>query len=940
MIKGSSRATWGLATLCALLLFVPAVASAQATITGVVRDESGGVLPGVTVEASSSALIEKTRSVTTDAEGLYRIVDLRPGSYLVTFSLGGFRTLQRDGITLTGAQAATVNAELSLGTVEEALVVTAEAPMVDSSSTAQERVVDRALLDALPTGRQMWTVAVTVPGVTLSGQDVGGAGGLQQTRMRAFGTLEQEVTIEIDGILMNSVHGGGSTQQYFNDGMVQEMSVQTGALGAETQTGGVRLNMIPATGGNQLHGALVALTVPSEAFQSDNLSQDLRDRGLTSVNRVLKIHDYNASLGGPILRDRIWFYGSHRTLMSDQGHPNVDYPETNRIYQGSGRVTWQANPVHKFTGFYEWSKKTKGAQSPAPGTEFVATNRRPGTDPYEAAQLKWTAVASPRVLLEAGWGFSAIRFITAYHDGVRAERGSADWFSRVARRDLTLNTLRVAGTPEQNNINHRNTLYSSTSYITGAHSFKVGGQWSMGPLRTITDMNGDLIQQYRNGLPDSVVVYNTPFDTVANTDADVGLFAQDTWRLGNVTMNLGLRYDYFSSSVPEQFAPAGRFVPERHFEKIESPHFNDVSPRINASYDPFGKGNTAIKAGFSKFVNRMTAGTLVNPYNPLFQSTDTRTWTDANRDDIAQDTEIGPTQSAAFGARRARTFDPDLKRPYNTFYNVSLDHQLTRWLQAGAGYYRRTAHRLIGQDNILVTPADYTARQIANPLGGELTIYNLAPTKLGAVDVVDVNNPDLNQVYNGFDVNFQLRLNNGARVIGGFTTERWVLDTCSLDDPNSPVPTSDAIPGQTGGAYCRQSDSDIPFRTQAKMTGYYPLPWYGLELSGVYMSFPGTIANTNYIVNRTISPGLTQTNITVPLAPAGSKYQEHRHQIDFSLGKTFRFSEKRLRLQIDLFNAFNANTIMDTFQTYGPSLDSPVEVLQGRLVRLGAQFHF
>ena len=212
----------------------PALRWAQAAISGVVTDESGGALPGVTVEAASPALIEKVRTVYTDTQGLYPLVDLRPGVYTVTFTLPGFATLVRDQITLEGTGTATINGQLKVGAIEETLTVTGEAPLVDTSSAVREQVVNRELLDALPTGRQMWTVAVTLPGVSLNGQDVCGPGGLQQTRMRAFGAVEQEVTIEVDGILMNSVHGGGSTQQYFNDGMVQEMSVQTGALGAET----------------------------------------------------------------------------------------------------------------------------------------------------------------------------------------------------------------------------------------------------------------------------------------------------------------------------------------------------------------------------------------------------------------------------------------------------------------------------------------------------------------------------------------------------------------------------------------------------------------------------------------------------------------------------------------------------------------------------------
>ncbi len=936
------------AVVFAALLSVPSLARAQASISGVVTDESGAAIPGVTVEAASPALIEKIRTVFTDAAGLYRLVDLRPGVYKVTFTLPGFSTFVRDGLTLEGASTVTVNGQMKVGALEETLTVTGEGPIVDVSSTAKEQVMTRELLNVIPTGRQVWTVAVTMPGVTLSGQDVGGAGGLQQTRMRAFGTVEQEVTIQVDGILMNSVHGGGSTNQYFNDGMTQEISVQTGALGAETQTGGVRLNMIPETGSNQLHGSLVAIAVPNSSFQSNNLDDNLRNFkcgptqapcGLTSVNGVARIGDYNFSGGGRIKRDRLWFFASSRTEIGDTTWPNVDYLEGNRIYVVSGRLTYQADATNKFTGFYERNKKTKTAQSPAIGTTFEAANNRPGDDPYEMAQLKWTGTMSSRLLLEGGWGFNAIRFMTAYQEGIRQERGTPDWYRVVARRDLGLNTLTTAGTPETNTLTHRNAVYGSATYVTGAHSFKVGGQLSGGPLRTIVDANGDLIQQYRNRIPESVLVYNTPYDTQVDTDHDDGLYAQDTWRKGNLTTSLGLRYDYFASSIPEQRAAAGRFVPARQFPKIASPTFHDMAPRINISYDLFGDGKTAIKAGFSKFVNRMTAGTLVSPVNPLAQTTDTRTWADLNRDDIAQDNEIGPRNSAAFGTSTTRAIDPGIVRPFNRFYNLSADRQLTRGLSVGAGVYRRDFHNLINSDNILVSPADYTARTVANPLGGEpLTIYNLNPAKRTAQQIVDVNDSNLAYLYTGYDVNFQLRLGQG-RVIGGFTTEKWVSDACSLDDPNSPI-LANAYAGSTGGRYCQQSDFDIPYQTQAKLTGFYPMPWYGIEVSGVAMSFPGARSFTNYTVTPAISPGLTQASITVPLVAPGDKYYDQRFQFDLGLAKSINFSQRKLRLQVDLFNLFNANTIMSEFQTYGPRLDQPQEVLVGRLIRLGMQFHF
>ena len=189
------------------------------------------------------------------------------------------------------------------------------------------------------------------------------------------------------------------------------------------------------------------------------------------------------------------------------------------------------------------------------------------------AQVKWTNTFSPRLMLDAGWSLSDITWNVDYRPGIKQERGTPQWFAMASRQDRSTGALSVAGAPGTLTLGVRQVLASSATYVTGSHSLKFGGLWSGGPLRTIVDANGDLIQQYRNGVPESVVVYNTPFDTRTDTNHDDGLFAQDTWRKGNVTMNLGVRFDYFAASVPAQSAPAGRFVPARQFNKIVSPTF-------------------------------------------------------------------------------------------------------------------------------------------------------------------------------------------------------------------------------------------------------------------------------------------------------------------------------------------------------------------------------
>ena len=282
-----------LGLLAALLsVFLPAAAVAQSSIAGSVKDDTGAVLPGVTVEASSPALIEKSRTVISDASGQFKIVDLRPGVYAVVFTLQGFNTYRREGITLTANATATVNGEMKVGSIEESITVTGEAPLVDVQNAGRSQVVNRELLDTVPTGGQVWQVGFTLPGVVQVGRsDVGGAGGIQQTRMSTHGSTISDTTTNLDGMETNSMLGWAQSSQYWNDAAIQEMAFQTSNVGAESQTGGILLNLIPQQGGNQFRGDIDARSIPNDSFQGNNMTPNLKSLGVSTPNKVLRLHD-------------------------------------------------------------------------------------------------------------------------------------------------------------------------------------------------------------------------------------------------------------------------------------------------------------------------------------------------------------------------------------------------------------------------------------------------------------------------------------------------------------------------------------------------------------------------------------------------------------------------------------------------------------------------
>src|SRR5918993_5124302 len=363
------------------LVLTPVIASAQTSaISGTVRDASGGVLPGVTVEVSSPALIEKTRSTVSGGNGSYQIIALRPGTYSVKFELPGFSTVVREGVELTSDFTATINVDLKVGTLEETLTVTGESPIVDTSNITQRVVMTSEVREALPTGRNIQAVGIMIPGTTLAvggggalSRDVGGSGNLQQSPLQYRGSGDTVQTIE--GIRLNNLCAQGAySGVYWNDASFEEFSYVTGADSTEMGQGGMRVNMVPRDGGNSFRGTAV-FNYSGEGFGSDNCGSDglgqacsrsnlsgsktfNPNNAISNVDVIKNIWDVNPSFGGPILRNKIWFNYSFRHLGSTKTKtdayedrnpsqfiydPDFTRPglDDGHIVSNAGRISWQ-----------------------------------------------------------------------------------------------------------------------------------------------------------------------------------------------------------------------------------------------------------------------------------------------------------------------------------------------------------------------------------------------------------------------------------------------------------------------------------------------------------------------------------------------------------------------------------------------------------------------
>ena len=598
-----------LAALTCLAL-LPAVALAQSSITGQVSDNTGGVLPGVTVQASSPALIEGSRVAVSDGTGRYTIIDLRPGIYSVTMMLAGFSTFVQEGLELQANFTLTIDGQLSVGALEETVTVSGATPIVDVQSAARTEVLRRDTIDALPTPRNTQSIGYLAQGVRLTIPDVGGAQMMEQVQMISHGANSSHSVMQVDGMMINAELGDGRIMNYNNQALSQEMAVSTSGSPAEVSAGGLRLNMIPKDGGNNLSGSMyVGFT--DGGWQADNLTRPLKDLGLESVQGVSNIHDVNPALGGPILQDKLWYFGSIRGISVDELWPNAfvpkfrsgateaeladywrrpssDHPAVEGtedaiveqwVRSALFRLTSQVTQRNKVSAYLDRIFKFKAREFYA-NTEPIraSSHRDPNHGNYHTFQTKWTSTISSRALLEVGYSQVYERLLVGYQPNKPIEEGGAGielhhptpddlrtciytpcyhplsydqtrpWFRDVRNYDRGTGINSIARAYVVN-VTPADRRYPNAafSYVTGSHNFKVGMQWSYGNGGREVKGNGNLWQRFVEGVPERAFIYNHPVYYNTYVRADRGIYAQDTWTVDRLTINAGVRFEQFQS---------------------------------------------------------------------------------------------------------------------------------------------------------------------------------------------------------------------------------------------------------------------------------------------------------------------------------------------------------------------------------------------------------
>jgi Carboxypeptidase regulatory-like domain len=930
--------------LAAAFVALPAAAQQTGMLSGIVRDPQGGVLPGVTVSILSPALIGGARNAVTGTGGGYQFSDLPPGTYSVTYELAGFSTLKREDIRILVAQTTRLDVELAVGALQETVIVTGQSPVVDVGSTTTQTNISKELYEALPTGRNPWVMAGLVPGVVTGRLDVGGTEGMQQYNLEAFGSADSQKSFSIDGLKTNWGGGsGGSTMQYYGFEMYEEYNMQTASGAAESDVSGVYMNMVTKSGGNRFTSDHNYYFM-NDALQTTNIDDRLRGRlGLApgqqsaaAGNPIDISYDWSSTIGGPVARDKAWFFGAVRRWRLDQfqiGALNPDGSQAiddNRIENYMGKITWQAASSTKVSFLFNKNLKYRFHRREVDFSEDRATVLQDQPAQNYVGQVNH--VFGRRTVVDARFGRMWGVFPTRYQKEVRP--------TDIAVRDIVRNTQINAATEQSLNPNHRYQANATVSYFAdqfggGTHDIKVGTQLSWEKMQYDRIRNGDLYLELNDGVALRAQIANTPVasDHRLKTWA---AFAQDRWLIGRATINYGVRLDGLQAFLPAQSSPAGTFVAARSFPESDVFDFNlNVSPRIGVSYDLTGRGRTALKAYYGRFYNQF-GSEIAESVNQNARINVQVPWNDLNRNLRLDPGELNLTSFTGFTGVFPRV-DPNATRPYSDEMNVGLEHELMRDFSVSASYHRRQHRNGLAIVDLARPSNAYSTvtRTYTDVERGPqtITVYNLDQTLVTRRDRVITNVDILQSDYNGVQLSFNKRMSNRWQVLGGLSLQKHEgfnhSGTYTNPGTNSDLNNPNYRLNRAGSAIF----TDLPW--SFNFSGSYQLP-YALVVSGKYTARAGDP------LLRTITlSGFPQGSETIWVQARGVDRTETVTKfLDIRVLRRFTAGRSQLEGSLDVFNLLNANHVLAQTDAIGSTLGRPSRILTPRIVRVGVTARF
>ena len=935
-----NRMVW--IAVVAVVLSAPWAVQAQTTdragVEGKIVDQGGGVLPGVTVSIGSTAMQGGTRTTVTDGEGQYRFASLPAGTYQVTYELAGFATVKRE-LRLNTGFVATLNEKMGVQGVAESVTVTAASPVVDIRTTGVSTNLGKEALENLPTSRSMWQVMNLAPGLRVSGADVGGTAVGTQQGYANYGTSAGGNKPSIDGV--DTREDATAAGFYYDYGAFQEVQIKAMGNDAEMATPGTMFMGILKSGSDTFRGSgFFAWESPN--LQSDNVTDELRARGVKDGNPLNSYHDGNVDLGGPIFKQRLWFYGSYRNqnirqgvvgYLASPGADNIigtadDVPGEYEVTLTNltAKLTGQLSTKHRFTGFVQAQTKDMPERN-SDAFRFRESTWHQIFKPL-AGKGEWSWMVSDRTFVNAFVG--RWRYVT---DTLPNTDAAPTYDTVTLRFGGMFNTAPVKGGKGRWQYNASVSHYIPSAW-GGSHDLKAGvevtdeDRWSNMPAR---EHGYDYQLRFQNSVPFQVVLSSNPYNLKSKMGTQAA-FVRDAWRFGErVTVSAGVRYERYHLYLPAQSKPAGQFSAAGDFPYQDILTWQNWAPRLGLSW-PLDKSNrTVIKATYGWF-NFATQTLYADTYNRNGLTTQTYRWNDLNGNRGYDAGELGTFVSAT-GSSAAVT-NPDLKQPKTHEVTASLERQVAADFSTRVSYvYRREVDRY--QNVNVLRPYGAYSIPIANTDPGPdgvlgtsddgraVMYYDYTAAYAGAafVSLKDLNTDGYTNSYNSVEMAAQKRMSNRWQLVTSFLAT--YVDSWRSGIPQDP---------NAAGFFPKSQYWEWGF----KLSGSYELP-YRIQAAAMFTSQSGSV----WAREARFTAGLARLAEVILLMedPAANRLPT-QNILNIRFEKRQKIGPGTASFQFDLFNVTNTNVELGVTARSGASFNQITSIVPPRVAKLGVSYSF
>lgn len=923
-----------------LVAAMPAAAQVNAgSILVRVIDEQGAVIPGVSVTIKSPVIVAGQITNVTDSRGTFRFTPLLPGVYAVAFELAGFQTVLRDNVAVSVGQTTPVELAMRVAALAETILVASESPVVDTTSANVHTTLTEQVLQGTPGGRDIWSLVESkVPGLVTSRPDVGGASAGLQASASARGTPSSGNAHFINGLNVGSPTSAGASPFYYDFESLEEVQVSVGSHDVAVRSAGIVLNMATKTGTDQYRGR-TSLNWQGDATQASNVDQELarygfrRDAGATKM-----LLDTNLQLGGPIVRNKVRFFGSLRDWRAHVNVPGFPEIEQTNITTSDGSVAWQVDEKNTITGYLnlQWYRKPNRGAAPTETPDTTANE----TFYLGLYQGVWNRVFNDRAFMDVRASFNDMN---SYFRQKGHEQSLLDASTGNRTRSRAVDQTTIMPKLHTN----VNLHYFVDEALGGRHELRLGIDHQRGsPVRQDLLRIDDLDLTYRSQpvpTASEVRLWSTPVTTKAGVDM-TAVFVQDRYSVDDLTILAGVRFERTEGYLPPQESPASQWFPDlpRSFGAVHNlPLWYGVAPRVSAIYALSAK--TALKASAGRYFYTLYTG-VPNSVNPNFATSATYAWNDLNGDLTFQPGELGALLSRGGGL--LTSMDPNLKPPFTDELSAGVDHELLPGLRLSTTFTYRRERNLYESVDVGVPASAYRLVGVADigPDGlpgtgdeGTLFLWDQNPATLGQNRFVITNSDALNREYRGLEVTATRRFSDRWQLVAGYTLSRAVANAITIANPNALINS--------------RGVTDFDRTHIFKVTGSYELP-YGVTVSGNLRT------QTGAAVPRTATYRLTQGNVTVNMERPGETRLDPLTTIDTRVAKSFRLaSGQQLELLLDAYNLANASTVWGVRTLTGrinvreggeptgalinqQQFLSPTAILAPRVVRFGLMFKF